>query len=398
MKAFLQITIILGIACVAFGWEYAWCQFQGTNYNPTLTGYAYFETGTNAGEIQMTVEVSGITQNLGTTHGIHIHEFGDLSDKAAASSVGSHWNPYNASHGCEESTAQWHAGDTGNWYVNNLGYISDVKTLTVPTLSGLYSIIGRAVVIHNRTDDCNSTGSSQARLGFCVIGIGNPSLSVGHTSDVNNASNGASSIPIGVCDLQPIGDSGVSGRVWFTPVSNGLKVDAFVNNLTGTHGFHIHEFGDLRANTSGNSTGGHYNPYNASHGIPPFSTRHLGDLGNIYHTINSSTLAYSYTVLSNDKDAPKVALTGLYNIIGRGLVIHSQPDNCSQPTGGSGSRLAFCVIGIGNVTTTSPMSLYTSVPTTQDDSLCGGDEDSSNTESLISSASLVFWALMALLF
>lgn len=395
MKNLIVVALLFAVINSAYGdIDYAWCQFQGTSSNPNLTGYAYFIPSISS--LRMYVSVNGIYQNTGNYHGIHIHEFGDLSDKTSGLSVGSHWNPENVGHGCpdEGSSTTWHTGDTGNWWVASDGTINAYKDLDDPVLSGLDSIIGRAVVIHNRTDDCSSTTSAQARLGFCVIGIGNPSLYSGG-SFVNSASSGASTIPIAICDLQPIGSSGVTGRVWFTPTTDGTKVDAVVYNLTGTHGIHIHEYGDLRLTDTGNSTGGHYNPFNASHGIPPYEERHLGDLGNIYHSLNSTALAYSYTVLRDDGDAPGLNLTGLYNVIGRAVVIHSSPDNCSQPTGGAGSRLAYCVIGIGNSSTISGLTGYSSVPTDQDDSLCKED---SGAEQLFATASLVFWAFMAVLF
>ena len=69
-----------------------------------------------------------------------------------------------------------------------------------------------------------------------MIGIANPMYSLVNTT-ANDASNGAASgsIPVGVCDLQPIAGSGVGGRIWLTPSANGLTVDAVVTGLTGTH-------------------------------------------------------------------------------------------------------------------------------------------------------------------
>jgi Cu-Zn family superoxide dismutase len=201
-----------------------------------------------------------------------------------------------------------------------------------------------------------------------VIGIANPAYSTVNTTG-NDASSGATSVPVGVCDLQPINYSGVTGRVWLTPFASGVQVDAIIYNLTGTHGFHIHQYGDLRLTDTGNSTGGHYNPFSVNHGIPPYEIRHLGDMGNLYYSINATTMGYSYNFSING-NAPVISLTGTNNVIGRAIVIHSSPDNCSQPTGGSGNRIAFCVIGIGNTTATSLIGNYPSVPTTQNDTLC----------------------------
>jgi len=368
MQKLFAVTLILALSSVAFGYEYAYCQLQPTSNNPGLYGYIQFQTSATSGSIDMYVNIGGITQNTGVAHGIHIHEFGDLKDTGSALSVGSHYSPTGTAHGCPDAgSANWHDGDTGNWNVSAAGTIVGNKTLTLPKLSGVNSIIGRAVVVHNQTDDCATTGSSQSRLGFCVIGIGNPAY-VGQSG--NNATNDATTVPIAVCDLQPIGGSGVYGRVWLTPGSGGVTVDAIVTGLNGTHGFHIHQYGDLSLNDTGNSAGGHYNPTNNNHGIPPFEDRHLGDMGNLYYSINSSTTGYSYTFSSSGGNAPLISLTGTNNVIGRAIVVHSAPDNCSQPTGASGNRLAYCVIGIGNTTTASIISQFPSVPTTQNDTNC----------------------------
>jgi Cu/Zn superoxide dismutase len=36
-------------------------------------------------------------------------------------------------------------------------------------------------------------------------------------------------------------------------------------------------------------------------------------------------------------------------VLGRGIVVHADPDDGSQPTGNAGGRIAFGVIGIANV-------------------------------------------------
>jgi Cu-Zn family superoxide dismutase len=73
--------------------------------------------------------------------------------------------------------------------------------------------------------------------------------------------------------------------------------------------------------------------------------RHVGDLGNL--NTNSSGIA-KYTFYDNI-----IKLRGSKcNIIGRGLIIHADPDDCGQgdnqdslKTGNSGKRIACSVIG-----------------------------------------------------
>jgi len=101
---------------------------------------------------------------------------------------------------------------------------------------------------------------------------------------------------------------------------------------------HIHEFGDI-SSTDGLAAGGHFNPFGALHGCPPNGTRHVGDIGSF--TTDSSG-AYANTIVLN----PMMALSGQNSTIGRAVIVHSQGDNCGQPTGNAGSRIAQGVIGI----------------------------------------------------
>lgn len=115
-------------------------------------------------------------------------------------------------------------------------------------------------------------------------------------------------------------------------------------SLTGllpntTHGWHIHSNPGVGKNCS--STGGHYNPFNTTHGSPlsNVSRRHYGDLGNFV------TDAYG-NVKMNVTDK-YLSLFGRVNISGLGVVIHEKKDDLglggnpeSLKTGNAGSRLA----------------------------------------------------------
>ena len=119
-------------------------------------------------------------------------------------------------------------------------------------------------------------------------------------------------------------------------------------NLTGlkpnsAHGFHVHEAGDLTDKCT--SMCAHFNPYGKTHGCPGMSERHVGDLGNI---VTNSKGEAKYSFYDN-----YIKLRGSKcNIIGRGLIIHEDEDDCGQggnaeslKTGNAGKRIACAVIG-----------------------------------------------------
>ncbi|XP_055705829.1 superoxide dismutase [Cu-Zn] [Phlebotomus papatasi] len=141
----------------------------------------------------------------------------------------------------------------------------------------------------------------------------------------------------------------VKGVVEFNQADAGAPVvlSGEVTGLTpGQHGFHIHEFGD--ATNGCTSAGAHYNPHGKEHGGPDSAVRHAGDLGNI--VADASGVA---KVSISDK---QISLSGQYNVIGRTLVVHADPDDLgvgghelSKTTGNAGARVACGVIGIAKM-------------------------------------------------
>jgi len=66
------------------------------------------------------------------------------------------------------------------------------------------------------------------------------------------------------------------------PSEGQIKITASLENLfpEGKHGFHLHEFGDLKNGCK--STGERYNPFDKPHGAPTEpKNRTVGSLGNI---------------------------------------------------------------------------------------------------------------------
>ena len=139
----------------------------------------------------------------------------------------------------------------------------------------------------------------------------------------------------------------VKGTVTFTEnfKNNNIKIDVNIKGLKSNslHGFHVHEAGDLTDKCT--SMCAHFNPYGKNHGCPGQKERHVGDLGNL-ETDNKGIA--NYTFFDNG-----IKLTGSKcNIIGRGLIIHEDEDDCgkggnaeSLKTGNAGKRIACAVIG-----------------------------------------------------
>jgi Cu-Zn family superoxide dismutase len=137
----------------------------------------------------------------------------------------------------------------------------------------------------------------------------------------------------------------ISGTVKFTEVGNKVRLDVSITGLkpNSLHGFHVHEAGDLSDKCT--SMCAHFNPYNMTHGCPGLKNRHVGDLGNL-QTNNKGEAKYSF--YDN-----MIKLRGTKaNIIGRGLIIHEDKDDCGQggnaeslKTGNAGKRIACAVIG-----------------------------------------------------
>lgn len=141
--------------------------------------------------------------------------------------------------------------------------------------------------------------------------------------------------------------SKITGTVKFTEEqgNNLIQIDV---NLTGLkknalHGFHVHESGDLSDKCE--SMCAHFNPLKKDHGCPGKKERHVGDLGNLKTDSKGNA---NYTFYDD-----VIRLKGTkYNIIGRGLIIHADPDDCGEggmpdslKTGHAGKRIACAVIG-----------------------------------------------------
>lgn len=122
----------------------------------------------------------------------------------------------------------------------------------------------------------------------------------------------------------------LSGVVRFYQKNDGVLVEIRVSGLpnsgTGFFALHIHEGGSCRGVDFAN-TRGHYNPNDMPH------PNHAGDLP---------------PLLSNSGSAYMTVMTNRFrvsDIIGRTVVIHSNPDDfMTQPSGNPGEKIACGVI------------------------------------------------------
>ncbi|WP_308494395.1 superoxide dismutase family protein [Duganella lactea] len=145
-------------------------------------------------------------------------------------------------------------------------------------------------------------------------------------------------------ELKPTVGSATKGTVRFKQQDKQLQIEADIGGLApGVHGFHLHEKGDCSA-PDGTSAGGHFNPSSQQHGGPDHGPHHGGDFGNI--TADASGKArLSLTVPTSQISLDDGAAN---NIIGRGIIVHADPDDfVTQPTGNAGKRLACGVVVAG---------------------------------------------------
>ena len=145
--------------------------------------------------------------------------------------------------------------------------------------------------------------------------------------------------PRATAQIKPLGKHKAFGEATFDQVGNKVRVVAYVQGLTPgrEHGFHIHEAGDCSSG-DGMSAKGHFNPMGKPHGQPGSAERHAGDLPALKADDKGQA------VVEHDIDIITIA-PGQTSIVGRGLIVHADPDDYkTQPTGNAGARLACAVI------------------------------------------------------
>lgn len=126
-----------------------------------------------------------------------------------------------------------------------------------------------------------------------------------------------------------------------------VHVSVHVKGLTpGMHGIHIHRVADCTAPFT--AAGSHYNPGNALHGLLSAAGPHAGDLPNL--VVNEDGVGHLDT--TTDRVTLTAGPTTLFDDtvgqVGSSLIIHAGADDqVSDPTGGSGGRIACGAIVAG---------------------------------------------------
>ncbi|XP_052002432.1 extracellular superoxide dismutase [Xyrauchen texanus] len=141
---------------------------------PEIFGQVLFKQVFPNGTLEVIINLRGLPTDNHQVHAIHIHQFGDLSEGCV--STGPHYNPNRVDH-------PGHPGDLGN-FVSKQGIILRFLKLPEGKLFGSQSILGRAVVFHEKEDDLGTgsdeeskrSGNAGKRIAGCVIGISSPSL------------------------------------------------------------------------------------------------------------------------------------------------------------------------------------------------------------------------------
>lgn len=147
---------------------------------------------------------------------------------------------------------------------------------------------------------------------------------------------------LAIATLSAVNSSGVSGRITFSKVIDGMEVRAAVSGLSpGEHAVHIHENGDCSNNAR------------AAGSNLRLSADRAGEIhGNLGE----------FTSADNGTDTELTVLhVPISEIMGKAVVVHADGNDPDQsPSGGAGARVACGLIeppsDSGNATTPPPES------------------------------------------
>ncbi|XP_057700227.1 extracellular superoxide dismutase [Cu-Zn]-like [Corythoichthys intestinalis] len=141
---------------------------------PKVYGQVLFRQDYPHGKLKVLLRFHGFpSERQPEPRAVHIHQYGDL--QRGCETTGGHYNPRGVQH-------PNHPGDFGH-FVPQQGKINTMFE-SEATLFGSLSVLGRAVVVHEKRDDFGRGGDAGSllhgnagrRLGCCVIGITSSNL------------------------------------------------------------------------------------------------------------------------------------------------------------------------------------------------------------------------------
>jgi Cu-Zn family superoxide dismutase len=127
-------------------------------------------TGGKGQKVAMSAKFSGLTPG---EHAIHLHEKADCS-AADATSTGGHWNPTAQPHGKWGDEGGFHLGDIGNFTADENGSATvefETDRWCIGCGDPNRDILGKAVIVHQGSDDFTSQPSGAAGPRVSCTGI-----------------------------------------------------------------------------------------------------------------------------------------------------------------------------------------------------------------------------------
>lgn len=122
------------------------------------------------GVVSLGAKFQGLTPGM---HAIHIHEKADCSS-IDGKSAGGHWNPTFKNHGKWGDEGGYHKGDIGNFEIDESGdgkIIMETNEWCIGCEDDTKNILGKAIIVHQGTDDFISQPSGAAGTRIICGGI-----------------------------------------------------------------------------------------------------------------------------------------------------------------------------------------------------------------------------------
>jgi len=155
--AFLILIAALVIACGSHRpGAMAMATLQATSTTGPSGTVHFTDQGDGGTEVQ--VDITGLDPH--SVHGFHIHENPSCADMGNA--AGGHFNPTSMPHAAPTAVSH-HAGDFGNVAADDKGEVHEkFVTHSVTAHAGEISVLGHAVVLHEKADDLTTQPSGNA--------------------------------------------------------------------------------------------------------------------------------------------------------------------------------------------------------------------------------------------